>query len=79
VFESVTRVFDETRFRIPPIQETRENTPRVSQDRIFALFVFRESYNFRETREVGYIFGKLVEKRQISSKNTNFHKTHERG
>ncbi len=28
---------------------------RVSQDQIFAIFVFRESYNFRETRETRLI------------------------
>jgi hypothetical protein len=41
--------------------ETRENAPefakllRVSQDQIFGIFVFRESYNFRETREIRLI------------------------
>jgi hypothetical protein len=28
---------------------------RVSQDQIFAIFVFRESYNFREKREIRLI------------------------
>jgi hypothetical protein len=41
--------------------ETRENAPeflkpsQVSQDQIFGTFVFRESYNFRETREIRLI------------------------
>ncbi len=64
----MTRVFDETLFRIFAKHETHENAPvirenfasfaklsRVSQDQIFAIFVFRESSNFRDTREIRLI------------------------
>ena len=41
--------------KIIPCFAKLSRTSRVLQDQIFAIFVFRESYNFRENREIRLI------------------------